>query len=94
MKYRRLDNDINEVLIMTVTIEQVRKSLAELIDRANAGEEIRISQRGREVARLVPPSRTKKPVPFESLADFRKTIKIKGEPASQTLIKMRREERA
>lgn len=82
---------------MTVSVKEARGKLKALIDRANAGEEITIMRRGKQVARLVPPlgpSAPRKPFPAKELESFRATIKLKGEPASQTIIRMRSEERS
>lgn len=73
------------------SVKEVRDNLREFLERAEAGEEIVILRRGREVARLVPPER--EPKRFPDLAEFRNSIKLKGEPASETVIRMRREAR-
>jgi prevent-host-death family protein len=74
-----------------VNIREVRGNLRALIERVEAGEEIVILRRGREVARLVPPSR--EPARFPDLTAFRASIAIKGEPVSDTVIRQRREAR-
>jgi prevent-host-death family protein len=73
------------------SVKDVRNNLREYLDRAEAGEEIVVLRRGKEVARIVPPRR--EPGKFPDLTEFRKSIEIKGEPASETLIRMRRESR-
>jgi prevent-host-death family protein len=70
-----------------VGIKQARQSLPDLIDRAEAGEEIVITRQGKPVAKLVAAPKTAKPLP--SLVDFRKSIGRTGTPAAQLL----REER-
>ena len=40
---------------MNVSITEARAKLSELVRRANAGEEIVITRRGKTVARLLPP---------------------------------------
>lgn len=74
-----------------VSVKDVRNNLREYLDRAEAGEEIIVLRRGKEVARIVPPRRESKR--FPDLTEFRKSIKLKGESASETLIRMRRESR-
>lgn len=72
-------------------VREVRENLRAYLERAESGEEISILRRGKEVARLVPPER--KPKKFPDLTEFRASIKLKGESASESLIKSRREAR-
>ncbi len=73
------------------SVKDVRNNLRAYLDRAEAGEEIIVLRRGKEVARIVPPRRERGR--FPDLTEFRKSIEIRGEPASETLIRMRRESR-
>jgi len=70
-----------------VGIKQARQELPDLIDRAEAGEEIIITRQGKAVAKLVAAPKTPKPLP--SLADFRHGI---GRPRT-TAVQLLREER-
>jgi prevent-host-death family protein len=70
-----------------VGIKQARQELPDLIDRAEAGEEVVITRQGKPVAKLVAAPRTRKPLP--SLAEFRDGIGRTGTPAVQLV----REER-
>lgn len=70
-----------------VGIKQARQELPDLIDRAEAGEEIVITRQGKPVAKLVAAPRTTKPLP--SLVEFRKEIGQAGTPAAELV----REER-
>jgi prevent-host-death family protein len=70
-----------------IGIKQARQELPDLIDRAEAGEEVIITRQGKPVAKLVAAPKTRKPLP--SLADFRKDIGVTGTPAA----KLVREER-
>jgi prevent-host-death family protein len=74
-----------------VTIREARINLKALIDRAEAGEEIVILRRGRQVARLMPPERQSNR--FPDLEPFRASIAVRGEPLSETVIRERRESR-
>ncbi|AZV22616.1 MULTISPECIES: type II toxin-antitoxin system prevent-host-death family antitoxin [Mesorhizobium] len=47
---------------MHVSITEARAKLSELVRRANAGEEIVITRRGRVVARLLPPPGKERPI--------------------------------
>ncbi len=74
-----------------VNVREVRENLRAYLERAESGEEISILRRGKEVARLVPPHR--EPGRFPDLTEFRASIRLKGESASETVIKARREAR-
>jgi prevent-host-death family protein len=77
--------------MVQVSVGEVRKNLRDLIERVEAGEEVVILRRGKEVARLVPPKR--EPKRFPDLSEFRASIKLKGEPVSETVIRERRDAR-
>lgn len=74
-----------------VSVKELRDTLRSYIERAEAGEEIVILRRGKEVARLTPPE--KKGGEFPDLTEFRASIEVKGEPMSETVIRQRREAR-
>jgi prevent-host-death family protein len=70
-----------------VGIKQARQELPNLIDRAEAGEEVIITRQGKPVAKLIAAPKKSKPLP--SLAGFRSGIGRPGTPAGELL----REER-
>lgn len=70
-----------------VGIKQARQELPDLIDRAEAGEEVIITRQGKPVAKLIAAPKIFKPLP--SLADFRGRIRKLGTPSAQLI----REER-
>jgi len=74
-----------------VMIREARRNLRALIERVEAGEEIVILRRGKQVARLVPPER--EPRRFPDLTQFRASISLRGEPPSEIVIRERREAR-
>lgn len=74
-----------------VSVKELRESLRTYVERAEAGEEIVILKRGKEVARLAPPER--KGGKFPDLTEFRASIEVRGEPMSETVIRQRREAR-
>lgn len=77
---------------MEVNVKDARARISSLLDRTRNGEEITIVRRGRRIARLVPmESAAVRRLP--DLRTFRDSIKIKGAPLSQTIIKGRVEER-
>ena len=74
-----------------VNVRDLRNALRELIGRAEAGEEIAILRRGKEVARLVPPVRRHRH--FPDLSEFRASMRVEGEPLSEVVVRQRREAR-
>ncbi len=76
---------------MEINVKDARSRLRSLLDRVEAGGEVIILRRGKEVARLVPPQGEGKPLP--SLKEFRASIRIIGEPLIDTVIQERQEER-
>jgi prevent-host-death family protein len=70
-----------------VGIKQARQQLPDLIDRAEAGEEVIITRQGKAVAKLIAAPRQPRPLP--SLMEFRKRMGAKGTPSATIL----REER-
>lgn len=78
-------------MVAEASVREVRENLRAYIERVEAGEEVVIRRRGRAVARLVPPE--PEASRFPDLTEFRASIEIKGEPASETVIRQRREAR-
>jgi len=74
-------------VVKHIGIKQARQELPDLIDRAEAGEEIMITRQGIPVAKLVAAPRALKALP--SLAQFRRQIGRTGTAA----VKLVREER-
>ncbi len=74
-----------------VSVKEARSSLRVLLDRVRAGEEVVISRRGKDVARIVPPLR--KSLRLPDLSALRASIRAQGEPMSSLVSRMRKEER-
>ncbi len=74
-----------------VNIREARSRLSQLIKQAEAGHRIVVARRGIDVAELGPVRKTARKLPDMSL--FRASIRIKGEPMSRTVSRMRDEER-
>jgi prevent-host-death family protein len=70
-----------------VSVKDARDNFRTYLDRAEAGEEIVITRRGKEVARIVPPRRA--PKTFPDLTEFRKSTKLPGESPLESLLKLR-----
>jgi prevent-host-death family protein len=73
-----------------VGIKQARQELPDLIDRAEAGEEVVITRQGRPVAKLIAAAKDRKPLP--SLEAFRSRLRTPGSPAA-TLVREERNAR-
>jgi antitoxin (DNA-binding transcriptional repressor) of toxin-antitoxin stability system len=77
--------------MVVMNIKEARRNFSRLIEKAELGEHIVITRRGREVVRFDRISRSGKRLP--SLADFRKEIKIKGDTLSDAIIRDRQDGR-
>ena len=89
----------------TVSPAEARETLDALLDRVRAGEAVSIADAGREVARLVPPlgppadpppaapPATQREAWIQERRRKREAMTVGGEPISETVIRMRREER-
>ena len=73
------------------SVTGLRRKLRSYLERAEAGEEIVVRRRGREVARILPTQR--EPQRFPDLTELRESTKLSGEPMSETVIRQRRESR-
>lgn len=60
--------------MVTVTLATAKAQLSSLLDRVEAGETVIITRRGHPVARVSAAESPKKPIPFEELAAFRKSM--------------------
>ena len=69
-------------------IREARQNLSVLIEEVKKGREIVITDRGRPVARLVPPLPPRRK-PFPGLARFRRTMPVLDPPLSQTILEDR-----
>jgi prevent-host-death family protein len=74
-----------------ISSKEARGKLSSLLKSVEVGEEVVILRRGKQVARLVPPSGVGRRLP--SLKEFRASILISGEPLSTTVLEGRKEER-
>ena len=74
-----------------VSVAEARRTLKALLDEVSSGHQVSVVRRGREVARLVPPTRERRRLP--ALGAFRASIRVRGEPVSRTIVRARRETR-
>ena len=75
-----------------ISMREARKHLSELIDAANRGEQIILTRRGKNVARLMPAADTEA-AGLPDLKDFRASLKIIGRSLTNELLDQRNEER-
>lgn len=68
----------------TAGVREARQNLSALLDEVKAGREVVITERGRPVAKLVPPDRPRSKG-FPDLAEFRRTMPILDPPASEAI---------
>ena len=72
----------------TAGVREARQNLSALLDEVKKGREVVITERGRPVAKLVPPDRPRRRgVP--NLAPFRRTMPILDPPLSTTVAEER-----
>jgi prevent-host-death family protein len=74
-----------------ISVKEARSNLRTLLDQARAGEEVVISRRGKDIARIVPPAHRGLRLP--DLSDLRASIRIGGEAMSSLVARTRKEER-
>jgi prevent-host-death family protein len=72
----------------SVSVAEARRRFKALLDEVSSGHPVSVVRRGQEVARLVPPRPKRLRLP--DLSPFRASIRVKGEPLSQTIVRARR----
>ena len=72
----------------TAGIRQARQQLSAILDEVRKGREVVLTDRGRPVARIVPPLRDSAR-PLSSHRRFRASIRLKGHPLSVTVVRDR-----
>jgi prevent-host-death family protein len=79
--------------MLTINLARAKARLSELLDKVEAGEEVVITRRGREAARLSGVSRPKRPLAemLDDLAAFRATLPPWRRPSVELLREMRDE---
>jgi prevent-host-death family protein len=76
-----------------VTVAEAKAHLSELIDRAERGEPVRITRRGKPVARLTGVDQQLKPIDLDALRALTGSQPIQQQPARSWLRSVRDEER-
>lgn len=77
----------------SVNLADAKAHLSELVERAAAGEEVRITRRGKPVAQIVPADLPRKPVNLVALQALTAAMPKQAEPAREAIRKMRDEAR-
>jgi prevent-host-death family protein len=77
----------------TVSLAHARAHLSALIDRVEAGETVRITRRGKEVARLSPPVGPRERIDPEELRALTDTTPLRNTDAGEFMRRLRDEER-
>ena len=72
-----------------ITLADAKAHLSELVDRVEAGDSIDITRRGKPVARLVAPSRPRKPIDAALLQALTATLPPQDETAANVVRSMR-----
>ena len=75
-------------LMKKAGIREARQNLSALVEQVKKGREILITDRGRPVARLVPPVRPGA-APFPDLSRFRRTMPVLAPPLSGSIVEDR-----
>ena len=77
----------------TVNLADAKARLSELVERAAAGETVRISRRGKPVAQISPIESARKPIDFAALRALTDSMPRQKESAGVFMRKMRDRER-
>lgn len=73
----------------TVSVADAKAHLSELIDRAEAGERLVITRRGKPVAEIAPTSQGRRPIDVEALRAFTARQRPQKESAGDFMRRMR-----
>lgn len=78
-------------MAIEITLTEARRRLSELLDRAEAGDEIIIVRRGHPPMELVRHGRPREPLP--DITQTVNSIEVRGETVLESLLKERAESR-
>jgi prevent-host-death family protein len=79
--------------VESVNVAEAKAHFSALVERAEAGEEIAITKRGKLVARLVPAKPPRKPIDWEGLRKLRESMPVQKESGGDFVRRMRDEDR-
>ena len=76
-----------------VTLANAKAQLSDLVERAMRGEDVRITRRGKPVARIVPAERKRMPIDFVALEALTDSLPMQDESTGTWLRKVGDESR-
>jgi len=79
--------------MIRISAKEARAKFSWLLDQVEKGEEVVVLRRGQEAVKMIPAVHDERTKTLPSLEEFRKKIKVKGEPLSETVIKERDDSR-
>jgi prevent-host-death family protein len=77
----------------TVNLADAKTRLSELVERAAAGEVVRITRRGKPVALITPVETPRKPIDITALRTLTDSMPLQKQSAREFVRKMRDKER-
>jgi prevent-host-death family protein len=77
----------------TVSLADAKAHLSELVTRAERGEDVCITRRGKPVVKLTRIEQPKKPIDFEAIRKLRESMPMQIESAGDFIRRMRDEDR-
>lgn len=72
-----------------ISLAQAKAHLSDLLNTVESGEEVVITRHGRPVARVVPASPLKQPLPLQRLAELRREIPARKTSSAALLRELR-----
>ncbi len=72
-----------------MSLAQAKAHLSELLNAVESGEEVVITRHGRPVARVVPASPLKQPLPMQHLAELRHQVPAWKNSSAESLRELR-----
>jgi antitoxin (DNA-binding transcriptional repressor) of toxin-antitoxin stability system len=81
--------DSQERVVDTVSLADAKARLSELVARAEKGEEVCITRRGKPVVKLSRLEAPKKPIDFEAIRKIRESMPMQEESTADFIRRMR-----
>jgi prevent-host-death family protein len=81
------------IAMATVNLADAKARLSELVERAAAGETVRITRRGKPVAQITSVKSPRKPIDFTALRALTDSMPVQKQSAGEFVRKMRDRER-
>lgn len=72
-----------------ISLADAKAQLSDLVERAMRGEDVRITRRGKPVARIVPLGRERKPIDLAALRALRDSMPLQSDSAEILVRAMR-----